>query len=371
MSDAKDKGWHHCGKCGGFFHGDPEGEIPWVCPRCGEDPVNGEADTGTYAGGERELHRRRSSTPQIRAVEAPERSGAKGALKFAAVWVVLLLLVAGIVQVIRKGTADPEQADEGLPVISEDHRLASDALPECRRVLDGFLATLVPEARSEFVLDPAEMLSLMIRLRQENQVQRGDQDPELLLWGVLDTPRGKGIETLWDLGGGQRVEAVFFRDDEGRWKIDWQAMVRYADADWALFVTGVGPEEGEFRLFARKRTGELAGEDEDGGIVLVAPRVGRPESFGARSSKIEVDPASRIGRILETAFERREEHEVGAYGATAVREDPPGMIRVRVLVRREGEGSAKVVQLRDVVATHWLAIDDLGIDAATGHSPEP
>lgn len=360
------KGWHHCGKCGRFFTSDPGAEIPWQCPACGDDPVNGEADQGGYAGARTEPKRRRSTSSED---PRPRRRGKlKGAVKFAAVWVVLLILGAGIVQLFRLDTADPEQEGTSVTMISEDQRLVNSALPECRRALDGFLGTLVPEARSEFVLDGSRILPRMLRLRQENQIQRGDENPELLLWSVLDTPRGKGIETMWDLGAGQRVEAVFFRDEEGAWKIDWEAMVRYSDADWALFVTGVGPQEGEFRLFARKRTGELAGEDEGSGIVLVAPRVGRPESFGARSPKIDVDPDSRIGRILETAFVRRELREVGAYGSTAVREDPPGMIRVRVLVRREGEVE-KTVHLRDVVATHWLSIDELGISGGEAEEP--
>jgi hypothetical protein len=200
----------------------------------------------------------------------------------------------------------------------------------------------------------------MLRYRHDIPYSDSGVEPPSSLVKVIDTPVGKAIETVWEIERSRKLEAVFFPDETGVWKIDWANMVRYSDHDWSLFLAGSGNDEGEFRLLARRRSEDHSGKGRVGSVVLIAPQPGLLGETGVHSPEVKVDPGSRIGRVLAKAFANRDADE-GPYGSEAFRHDPRGMIRLRVRVMREGDAERSFV-IREILACHWYDFDDLGLE---------
>lgn len=293
-------------------------------------------------------------------VERPRRRGETGSKSWIGLlvggWLFVLVLVSGVALYLK----DDETGDEIVRVLNEDQVLLQEGIDECQVTLAGFLRAAAPESRAKYVLQSAEMLGAMAKFYQEYSMLVTKDALDLESRGVIDTPDGKGIETVWRTEGGKVIEAVFFKEGD-KWKIDWEAFVRYSDQNWPIYLSGGGDDEGEFRLLARKRVTGLNDQGSVEKLVLVAPKVGEPGDVGVPSPEIYVDPASRTGRILEAAFVRRAEG-VGAYGAEADGRDPKGMVRVRVRLKRLSSGE-RSFELAKIIACHWLHLDEIGIES--------
>lgn len=361
MEKEQQRGWYHCGRCGTLFDAELKGRGP--CSECGRDPAFAESELAfvrASKGGGR-AHSTEPSDGSVHrgaAVKPPKKS--YGVAVFVVGWVVVVLLLAGVVRIFRSDTVQEDEEGPEFGLITEDQRLLSDSFAECQETLMNFLESGAPETRVRYVLDPSSVLGKMTRLRQEGGLQVSEGSPKTVIFRAIDTPQGKAIESVWEIDRGKKVEAVFRKDESGKWKIDWEDLVRYSDLSWPLYLAGVGGAEGEFRLLARKRANESGGDGDGSEIVLVEPRLGYPGRSGAQSPEVIVNRNSRFGRILNAAFERKEKG-TGAYGSTVVEFDPPKMIRLRVKLRREGEVE-RVFTIQDIVATHWLSDDDLGIE---------
>jgi len=381
--DAVESGgrWFHCGHCGHLFEQAAGRPTPVVCRHCGRDPVVDDGRDEEEDEDEEEEVRppieaklttleAASAAPSAGAVGRSSRSSRSSSRRgkrrasplmwVVGGWLVGLVLLVLVIRGLGSRGAGDEVAEEAAEATASQ-RVAKEAYVECQARLVAFLKTRAPEQRVAHVLDPVETLGKVLRFRDEGLTLAGDAVREPLLFRALETPAGSMIESLWLLKDERRLEVAYRPDEDGVWKIDWEHLMRFSSADWALFLAGIGPDEGEFRLLVRRR----GGEPKEAGapvthVVLVAPRVGEPEKFGAQSPAIEVDPESRIGRILNQAFERRREG-MGAYGSAAVAEDPLGTVRVRVKVRRGGDVEREFA-IQDIVATHWYGFEDLGLD---------
>lgn len=360
MKDEKGSGWFHCGRCGALFGAELGGAVHAACPECGRDPVV-EPSELAFAGaaGAPSLSRSREESGEGRRRRDREEKERSGLFVIVMIWALVLVLFAVGAKFLR-GSKEVEE-DLGFEVISEDQRLVSEQYNECKRKVGEFLSAAAPENRVEFVLNPAETLRRIAG--GQTEVAGLEEETELgdAAVKVIETPRGKAIETIWELEGTRRLEAVFFKDDGGEWKIDWANLVRYSEREWPLFLVGDGVEEAEFRLLARRRAEDPTGQGKVSSIVLVGPRPGYPGELGASSPEVTVDPDSRIGRLLAAAFAKRDADE-GVYGSDAAVHDPNGMIRLRAKVIREGEVEGrKVFAIREIMACHWYDFDDLGL----------
>ena len=107
-------------------------------------------------------------------------------------------------------------------------------------------------------------------------------------------------------------------------------------------------------------------------LVFYAPRFGYPDQAGTASPEFLVKRDSADGRLLAAAFKKHAKGE-SLYGSKLPYLEPPDMLRVRVRLRRlpaDAESSFKF-ELVKVIACHWLAIDDAGVQVPAQPAPQP
>jgi hypothetical protein len=233
----------------------------------------------------------------------------------------------------------------------EDSRLLQDHLQSCGNRLGQFLSATDIGGQSPHVLRGDKILPEMARALQFNPIFAVEGAITPVFYQVIHTPAGRAIEMMSKQDDGKLVEAVFF-EEEGEWKIDWHAFTRAGSEPWALFLSGKGKAEGEFRLLARERIGANGRDPEFIGLVLYAPRPGHPGEAVSPSPEIRVPRASEIGRAIEEAFAARAK-DLGSFGSGVVKYDPDEMIRLHARITREGEDE-RAFHISELIATHWL-----------------
>ncbi len=358
-------GWFHCGRCGHLFRG----VVGQACPRCGGHPVVEEKEIAFL---ETASQFRSESVAGPPVPDAEKRSGSKkrrkkkpgGLLWFVIGWMVFLALLAGLANVLRKNSRSSEAGQGSVTEAAEDQRIINEAYEDCTLEVREFLKVTTPEQRAQAVHDPTGTLRKMVRsggiaLRvDEDEAWAWERFTPLMIAGE------RAFEGVIRFKDGRRAEFVFLPDGEGGWGIDWPHLVRYSEHPWPLFVSGSGPASGEFRLLARRRAGPSGQIGDVTSIVFFAPRPWEPRELGARSPQIEIARGSRMARMLEEAFENREEGR-GVFGSRLAEEDPVSMIRVRVKLRRSEaeEGGDPGIEVEELVACHWMSVDDPGVEA--------
>jgi hypothetical protein len=363
--------WFHCGRCASLFRAVPHGARR--CTLCGEDPSIGVgtdvADGPAKAGVGRDpmlrLKMAEVEKPMYHKREVRRHKSRYFALKLVMVWAFLMVALAVGAHFLwresppeeRAGTL--EKAAKGT-LADEDYAYINRAHDKCLANLSGFLAAGTPEVRNQFVRTPLDTARRMARFYQTNPF--GNFDVSSIRGtgsGVIHLKDGrKLVETRWAVADGRSFDAVFFKEHDD-WLLDWEEFVRFSEHPWLLFLAESGEGEGEFRLFARER---LAGQREEGGDLLIAlhaPRFGYPGEASETSTEFSVDQHSQSGRLLLQAFETRKGGG-RVYGSSLPNQDPEGMIRVRVKVRRADGNPGRTFTIDEVKACHWLSIDDPG-----------
>jgi hypothetical protein len=264
----------------------------------------------------------------------------------------------------RLGNSDSSNLAEGT-MADERIALLSRALPECHRALAGFLTGGTPEIRNQFVADPIGTAGKMAVFYQANSFPNVDvkdlrriyQEPVLVgdEWMIV---------TRWQGAEGVEFDAVFRREG-AVWKLDWQHFSRYGDFLWPLFLAGQGPDEAEFRLLARKVSGER--NSERGGsrlpLLLLSPVFGKPGETGIASPELVVDRRSDEGILVQAAFDAREDG-LRLFGSEMEPMEPDDLVRLRVRIKRGEFGGVRSFTLEKVLACHWIDSDEVGLDLA-------
>ncbi len=376
MSEQK-TAWFHCGRCGSLFQSKP-GAIDRECTECGRDPSllglpalakrTAIPEPRPADGGDDPARSRRESKKEEKPSLMP--------LKLVIVW---LLLLAGVVWIFQYlGDDNDELNDSFAPtargtMADEQVIFLNEALTECGRSLAGFLSAVTMEGRSQFVLQPSTTAGKMARFYSQNPLPGADAAELRYLRGaILELPGGRAIESVWKAGDSREIEAVF-RREAGEWRLDWEHFARFGDHPWPLFLAGLGGSEGEFRLYARER---LADRRVAGGalsVVFHAPRFGELGRMSEASPEFIVEPGTPVYRLLDAAFKARREGEI-PFDSMLPQDDPGDMIRARVKVSRieetndDGETVRRYV-LDEVLAAHWLTLDDPGVALESGERP--
>jgi len=386
-------GLFHCGRCGIFFKAKIGPGVIRRCPECGGDPA--------LALDDRRVRKLRSDETIVRDLAANPDAASHAAaatrhdaahaprnrpkispllrrsLIFVGLWLVLLgVFAAGVMirnhrqereetersaryKADRGNESDPFSPNLG-PVEREFTRVA---FPGCKNALSGFLQGGSPETRSHWVCDPLNMIGPMTRFGDAHPSYPPDQMPTQEYFGILDTPEGRMIESLWKTPDGRRIEAVFQNTKDG-WRLDWEEFARYSETPWVMFLAGDGRKTAEFRLLARQRLAEERENKPRMSIVFHPPHFGKPDDAGPASPVFEVFRASKPGRKLEALFALAESGKA-PFDARLPALDPIGMIRVQVRVSRSdptgAQGAGRTFKLEDVTAGHWLRIRSPGI----------
>lgn len=372
MSDPNSY-WFHCGRCGSLFQTHAGHDEDRRCPSCGADPSPGIAELKTAsnplvgsAPAENGASPHEDSSGRVkRAVR--KRKQSRFILKLTAGWtLVLALIIIGARMLYPSGDVPPAAApadvsQEAPAEGADDTALYEKAGPQCANTFAQFLATESPEGRNQFVFSPVSTAARMDHFLSLNSMPEIDPAPLTHDGGeIIDLPGGKALEARWKTADGKTLDTVF-RRESGEWRLDWEHFVRYSDHPWALFLSGTGPDEGEFRLLARERLAEERKQEDTISLTLYAPRFGHPQETGFQSPEFLVSRDARDGKLLDAAF-KLERNGVRVFGGKLPDIDPEEMIRVRVKVRRTGNEDERKYELVEVKACHWLSIDDPGVE---------
>lgn len=351
--------WYHCTRCGSLFKAPADPERRGLCPDCGGDP-GGEDEAPAPAGPVKVRRKIRKKQPSRTSSRGGDGRKAKALMVFVVVWLFLL----GFWAISRhRGSQSPAPPGGDSAAVSvddiEDQRLIRDHLDACGNRLVEFLQAPDTGAQALHVLGGGRTVQRMARVQQFNPSYTTDEALEIQRYGVIRTPAGRGIETFWKLGDEKSIEVVFF-EEQGEWKIDWDAYARAGSESWPLFLAGRGRGQGEFRLLARERIGADGREDEFIGLVLYSTRFGYPGEAVSPSPEVKVERDSPMGRQIEDAFFAREQG-IAPFGSKLGDVDPDGMIRLRVRVSRRGEDE-RVFQIDELLACHWLGFPEREAD---------
>jgi hypothetical protein len=286
-------------------------------------------------------------------------------VKFIAFWMLVLVgIVVGAGYFFKKAPdrekpTAAESANTGPT--PEEAALLAEAGPLAGHGFSGFLSAGTPEARNQFVLNPITTASRMARFYDLNPIVTiAPETLRHLQSAVLHLPAGRAIETLWNTAEGRQIDAVFMEQDN-EWRLDWDHFVRFSTYPWSLFLAGSGEPEGEFRLLARQRLAEERKDADAVSIVLYAPRFGFANETGFQSPEFLVPRDTRNGRLLDAAF-KLEQSGKRVFGVNLPNDNPEGLIRVRVKVRRIKDDMGSRFELVDVLACHWYSSDDPGVE---------
>jgi len=326
------------------------------CAECGRDPAIGM--TAPKTGSPAVLPARRAAEPADGTEKRAMKKRAKANLlpfRLAVGWVALLGLVVWLFHSFSgedhtaRPVAGPSPAARSIST-DEEIEFINLGAHGAHTALVGFLSAGSPEARSQFVFQPAATVWKMTRFYGQNPLP--NIDPGGLLHQVSDLaelPEGRGVVSRWRTAESRQIETLA-RQQNGEWLLDWEHFARHSDYPWPLFLAGGGEDEGEFRLLAHERLAADRGQGDPLSVVFHAPRFGEPDHVDRPSPEFILDPGSADGRLLDEAFERRRNEQAPA---AAIATDPPGMIRVRVVVRRTEDGDARRFELVEVRATDW------------------
>jgi len=353
--------WFHCGRCNALFDGSVNKKGSQHCSECGSIPYLTDeilaepSPLARYAAA-------RSSKPTRQSTR--KRKKKHLTLKLFVAWALLIGLVifAFKFNFQRPAPSVAESSDRGkaLAISATDNEFISEKMPMVNQALAGFLAASTPEQRSQFVIAPIKTAPKMGPFYSSNPLL--NLDPRTMSnsqRAVLNLPNAKAIEAAWKSTQGYTIDAVFIEED-AEWRLDWDHFVRYSTFPWELFLSGSGPEVGEFRLLARERLADERKDSESISLVFYPPRFGAPEEIGLQSPEFIVLRNSDDGYLIETAFEM-EKSKKRVFGLNLPSPDPDGFIRVHVKVRRTESDGGRKFEIEKVIAGHWYSTTELGL----------
>ena len=365
--------WFHCGHCASLFKSVADDVDGRRCTSCGKEPwlgMEAEAASSYSLAGKDPMLRVKVAEVEKPAFYKREVRRQKTnffVLKLILGWAVLMAVIAAGFKI----WGDHKPAEQKVRVAEKaatgtladaDVALLHKSYPKILAVMSGYLSAGTPEAKNQFVRNSVDTAGKMARYYQLNPLDY--IDPKTVKGtkvGVIHLPGRKAIETRWESTDGRKFDAVFF-EENGEWKLDWEEYVRYSEHPWNLFLAGDGPDEAEFRLFAREKLPEQRSEVSKLNIVLHAPRFGYPSDAEGASPEFLIDQSTPQGKMFKAAFAARRSGNA-IYGATEVENrDPEDMVRVRVKVRRHDGTLGRELIIEEVKACHWLAIPESGVE---------
>jgi hypothetical protein len=368
--NTKDKdAWYHCGHCGSLFQSDYGYDDERVCDTCQSRPGVGlwavvSSASPVASAKVASFHKTGEKVRTITRAALPKRRRLKGLIWFTLIWVFVLLGVIGFRHFLMNAPSKSRvlsvvDLDKGLAP-SDRIKILNQVLPECDRVIRGFLSTTVLEERSGYIANAMDIKSKMDIYYKDNKfpsldvdsLQRTSQEWVRLgqEWMVL---------THWkDAIGENEFDVVFKKESDG-WKLDWLHFSQYSETSWRLFLAGEGQlDQAEFRLLARhQKNAETSRLGEQRMlIVLAAPVWGQPNQIVSESPVILIDLMSHDGQLLSAAFDLKGKNPVDGDAEFAPLETG-SFVQVRVIVSRDDLGGKYRLTINELKACHWLDSD--------------
>ncbi len=365
MTSSKNISWFHCGQCGSLFQS-AAGAFGHRCSECGQNP------SPVVALPQRNV----SDTPKRTRLGTSEKPRARDKKPSYSLLTKLVVICATLIfliflKVVTLLNEDPPRSDD--PTIGESQvsdvnaeksaTLLNQGMPACNRAISQFISSGTPEGRNQYVLAPVATAARMAEFYKLNPLLSLDASTlSQTRAAVLHLPSGDAIEANFSSKEGLQLDSVFVKEN-GEWRLDWDHFARYSTHPWPLFLAGGGDAHGEFRLLARRRLAEEMKDADAISIVFYAPHLGHPSELGSHSPEFLVPRDSKNGRLLEAAF-KLEKAGKRAFGVELASNEPEGIIRVRVKVRRVDENDERHFELEEVVACHWYSTDEPGLEVS-------
>ena len=365
--------WYHCARCGSLFQSATHVDKDRRCSECGFNPNTPASDQNTqsvrFAKSVNHLKDAAgASRGQIRKSLSRKKT-TPVMLRLVIIWAILTGLIVFAAKTIwRTGSPHkpvPVKSSVDVALEKENLALLNKSMGSCMQTMRNFLLAGPPEQRSQYVMNPSKAVARMTRHQLiENLTEVPPPAPDSSQWQVVSMNGEKAIETTWSDNEGRRFEAIFRKERE-EWLIDWEHFARYSDMPLAVFLSGNGDAEGEFRLLARERLAEERKDLPTISIMFYAPIFGRPSETEMSSPEFLIERNSPEGVLLQAAFSELK-NKKRPFNAKLANLDPEGMIRVRVKIRRSGEADSRAFKIVELKACHWYSSDLSGLDVASG-----
>ncbi len=353
--------WFHCGHCNALFDSSNNNKGSQQCSKCGSVPYLTDESLNEPSP----LTRYAAAKTSKRAKQSIRKRKKKHLiLKLFVAWTVLIGLVIFAVKFKFQGptptVAESSEQENARALSESESEFISETMPKINQTFGGFLAANTPEQRSQFVLNPIKTAPKMAPFYNNNPLLNLDSKTmRISQRSVLNLPDAKAIEATWESTEGYTVDAVFI-EESAEWRLDWDHFVRYSSFPWELFLSGSGPEAGEFRLLARERLADERKGSETISLVLYAPRFGSPGEIGQQSPEFTVLRDSDDGYLIETAFEM-EKSKKRVFASNLPSLDPEGFIRVHLQIRRTESEAGRKFEIEKVIAGHWYSTTEPGV----------
>lgn len=364
--------WYHCGRCGSLFQSVKHASKGRLCRECGFSPIPPTADKNTQkvhftktVNHIENIHKNTQKTAQTAQTAARRKKSSHFLVSFVAILFTATGLVALAIKTIWSVEEIPKPVANTSVIETapenQNFALIDKHADKCWDTLKNFLQSGLPEQRSQYVSQPVTAVTRMTR--HQDFEEMGNITPPTLKssqWNVVSIGAEKSIELFWMNEDGRSFDALFKKEQE-EWLIDWEYFVRYSDMPFAVFLSGNGDTEGEFRLLARERLAEDRKHQPTISIMFYAPVFGRPAETGVPSPEFLIERNSPAGKLLEAAF-AASKNKKRPFNSKTPNLDPEGMIRVRVKLRRSGEMDVRAFELIELKACHWYSSDLPGFE---------
>ena len=333
------------------------------------------SDEAVSDNGHRKVVRRRKKRRRVAAF---------GPLLFLGGWAILVMLVVIFVK-SRSEAEGPGvdgkengEAERQASLQAEMENLLSRQIPACHATLLEFLKEPTWARRAQFVRNSAEVAPKMVRYYERNRMWKLPVGGSLTVAKanlirhstdeyVVEAVFRVGFGVVMDENGNPAVEQpkpylreVTFMPDGNRWKIDWEALVRYSPNSWQLFLSSGSDIEGsnapsEFRLFVRRTTARFQGGESVMVLKFFEPREDDSEMWRQDSPPVVVAEESESGQRLQEILKRDPvDWEPGQPGLW--HDDPKGLRRVRVRLYWETTADdRRLLKIGKVLAGNWMA----------------
>jgi hypothetical protein len=353
----KQLGWHHCGTCGEVYKAAQDEK----CPACVRSPLPPKKKTHVHTVESSSASSRKEFTPKMVAEshakpqlvrldpsvstadaapittrQSSERKRKKdhSIIKFVLGWSVCLAVIAGFIkwkfnpETPEVTTPDTTKQNDlkALTLESENNDLFTQAYPSILETANGFFSTNTPDALPQFCRERPRLASIIFNDGPKVSLFKPETS-QLIARNVIRPGGVPMIETL----------------------------------PWSIFQGADGDDEGVFRLLVRQRRADEAGNDLNMSIVFYEPGFLHGAQLGLVTPQFLVNRKTRNGRLIIAALEARKNNQP-IYGSIFPQADPPNTARVCVKIRRRVVGEEKAFELVDVLACHWMGIDESGVD---------
>jgi hypothetical protein len=392
--------WLHCSKCGEVFQSTTDAVL---CTSCERAPIPNKKKANVHIvdgsgqsirkefsanltpvkAAERSQKRRRINQPEEPAKQPsdqptrPKHSSnhserrSKSAqnftlIKLIALWFVALIGISLFIKYRLDSLRPPvsiisdDNPLEDAALLSKNIDVANQSYAPIMATANEFFQTTAPESYAQLCRKRPRLAQTIFNDASKATLFKPDTAPELISRNVIRIGEKPMIETIWADERKRQVEIVFGPQDD-QWLVDWESFAKTSSMPWSVFHAEKEDGEGTFRMLVRQRLAKENTSDLIMSVMFYEPGFFHGSNLGLPTPPFTVERKSRDGKLILAALKARENNEP-IFGSMFPASDPPSTARVTVKIRRAVKDDVKTFELVEVLACHWLGIDDVGID---------